>query len=123
MDVLNTQASDHLTKIQELKKKGVDLVISGGWSSMLSASRSYVDDNDMILVGTSSTSPCGLPIPNDRLYRMIPPESYLPNALASIMWSYGVKSVIILQRGDSWGDWDRSVIQASLDGEGWHLRW
>ena len=101
--VLNGEAGDHLIKTQEMKKMGIDLVISGGWSSMLSASRAYVNDNDMLLVGTTSTSPF-LTIPSERLYRMIPPDSNLPSALASIMWSYGIKSVIIFQRGDSWGD-------------------
>jgi len=102
MDALD-QAGVHLQKIQELKKMGVNLVISGGWSSMLSASLSVINDRDMLLVGTTSTSPSGLSNPNDRLYRMIPPDSALPNSLASIMWSYGVKSVIILHRSDSYG--------------------
>ncbi len=66
-DVVSTQPGEHLTKIQELKKEGVDLVISGGWSSMLSTIQNYVNDRNMLLVGTTSTSPYGLAIPNDRL--------------------------------------------------------
>ena len=56
-DVVSTQPGEHLTKIQELKKEGVDLVISGGWSSMLDLSFNYVNNNNMLLVGTTSTSP------------------------------------------------------------------
>jgi branched-chain amino acid transport system substrate-binding protein len=100
--VLNGQPMDHQEKVQELNEIGVDLVISGGWSSMLDLSFGYATDNDMLLVGTASTSPL-LSIPNDRLYRMIPPDSTLPNSLASIMWSYGIKNVIILYRSDSYG--------------------
>jgi ABC-type branched-subunit amino acid transport system substrate-binding protein len=91
------QDNVHLQKIQELKKMGVNLVISGGFSSMLSPVLSYVNDRNMLLVGVTSTSPWGLSIPNDHLFRMLPTTSDLPNALAGIMWSYGVKEVIIIQ--------------------------
>ncbi len=99
-----SQSGVHLQKLQELKGMGVDLVISGGWSSMLSDGLRYANEYDMLLVGTSSTSPWGLATPNDRLFRLLPPESAISSSLAGIMWSYGVKSVIILQRGDSWGN-------------------
>ncbi len=117
-DVVSTQPGEHLTKIQELKKEGVDLVISGGWSSMLSTIQNYVDDRNMLLVGTTSTSPYGLAIPNDRLYRMNPPDSTLPSQLASIMWSYGVKTVIIIQRGDSWGDGVAQQFETAWNAKG-----
>lgn len=99
-----SQSGVHLQKLQELKGMGVDLVISGGWSSMLSDGLRYANEYDMLLVGTSSTSPWGLATPNDRLFRMLPPESAISSSLAGIMWSYGVKSVIVIQRGDSWGN-------------------
>jgi branched-chain amino acid transport system substrate-binding protein len=99
-----SQGGVHLQKLQELKAMGIDLVISGGWSSMLSDGMSYANNNHMLLVGTSSTSPWGLATPNDRLFRMLPPESAISISLAGIMWSYGVKSVIVIQRGDSWGN-------------------
>jgi branched-chain amino acid transport system substrate-binding protein len=102
MDALN-QDGVHLQKLQAMKDMGINLVISGGYSSMLSASLSIINDRDMLLVGTTSTSPFGLSNPNDRLYRMIPPDSTLPDSFASIMWSYGIKDIIILHRGDSYG--------------------
>jgi branched-chain amino acid transport system substrate-binding protein len=102
MDALD-QAGVHLQKLQAMKDMGINLVISGGYSSMLSASLSVIKDRDMLLVGTTSTSPFGLSNPNDRLYRMIPPDSAIPYSMASIMWDYGVRSVIILHRGDAYG--------------------
>ena len=66
-----------------MKEVGVDLMISGGWSSMLDLSFNYVNNNNMLLVGTTSTSPL-LSFPNDRLYRMVPLDSHLPGTLASI---------------------------------------
>lgn len=81
---------------------GVNLVIGGGWSSQAQASLSYVNSNNMLLVSTSSTSPV-LAIANDRLFRLCPADSALAPALVDMIWSYGIKEVIIIQRGDSWG--------------------
>lgn len=102
MDALD-QAGVHLQKLQAMKDMGINLVISGGYSSMLSASLSVIKDRDMLLVSTTSTSPYGLSNQNDRLYRMIPPDTAIPRSMASIMWDYGVRSVIILNRDDAYG--------------------
>jgi len=120
MDALD-QDGVHLQKIQEMKKMGVNLVISGGWSSMISSSLSYVNDRDMLLVGTTSTSPWGLATPNDHLFRMLPPESALSTSLAGIMWSYGVKSVIIFQRSDSWGKGFVNIFEPAWIAKGGEL--
>lgn len=52
---------------------------------------------------SSSTSPT-LAIANDYLYRMCTADTALAPALANVMWAAGVKSIVIFQRGDSWGD-------------------
>jgi len=57
----------------------------------------------MLMWSYSSTSPT-LSIANDYLYRMCPSDAALAPALVDMMWSYGIKTVIIFQRGDSWGD-------------------
>lgn len=97
------QANVHLEKIQGFHSMGVNLVIGGGWSSQAQASLSYVNTHNMLLVSASSTSPY-LAIANDRLFRMCTPDTALAPALANVMWAAGVKSIVIFQRGDSWGD-------------------
>jgi len=97
------RANTHLEKIQRFHSIGVDLVIGGGWSSQAQASLSYINSNNMLLVSTSSSSPT-LAIPNDRLFRMCPADSHIAPTLANVMWAAGVKSIVIFQRGDSWGD-------------------
>lgn len=103
IDDAQGQANTHLEKIQGFHSMGINLVIGGGWSSQAQASLSYVNSNNMLLVSTSSTSPT-LAIANDRLFRMCPADTALTPALVDVMWGYGIKSVIIFQRGDSWGD-------------------
>ncbi len=97
------QDTTHLEKVQELKAAGVDLFIGGGWSSQAQGSLSYVNTHGMLMFSSSSTSPT-LAIANDNFFRMCTADSHLAPALADVMWAAGVKSVVIFQRGDSWGD-------------------
>jgi branched-chain amino acid transport system substrate-binding protein len=99
----NGQANTHLEKVQGFKSMGVTIFQGGGWSSQAQASLSYCNSNGMLMWSSSSTSPT-IAIANDNLFRMCPADSALAPALADVMWDYGIKSVIIFQRGDSWGD-------------------
>jgi len=99
----NGQANTHLEKVQGYKSMGVTIFQGGGWSSQAQASLSYCNSNKMLMWSSSSTSPT-LSIVGDYLYRMCPIDSALAPALVDVMWDYGIKSVIIFQRGDSWGD-------------------
>jgi len=96
-------AQTHLDLVTAFHESGVDLVIGGGWSSQAAASLNYVNINNMILVSYSSTSPT-IAIAGDRLFRFCPSDSSTAPSLIDMLWSKGIKSVVIIQRGDSWGD-------------------
>jgi branched-chain amino acid transport system substrate-binding protein len=81
----------------------VDIFIGAGWSSQGCAALSYVNSNKMLMLSPSSTSPTSA-IANDRFYRLCPADTALPPALADIILSYGIKELVIIQRGDSWAD-------------------
>jgi len=99
----NSQANTHLELVQALHNDGVDIFIGAGWSSMCCASLNYQNANHMLAISPSSTSPtCA--IANDSMFRMCPADSALAPALAKIIWSYGVKEVVLIQRGDSYAD-------------------
>jgi branched-chain amino acid transport system substrate-binding protein len=93
----------HLEKVKAFKSMGIELIIGGGWSSQAAASLSYVNENGMLLFSHSSTSPL-LAIPNDNLFRMAPTDLKQAPAIAEMLWSYGIKAVVFMQRGDAWGD-------------------
>jgi len=93
----------HLELAQKLHQNKVDVFIGAGWSSHGCATLSYANAKKMLMLSPSSTSPtCA--IANDRWYRICPADTALPSALADAIWSYGVKELIIIQRGNSWGD-------------------
>lgn len=111
------QANTHLEKVQGYKSMGVDIFEGGGWSSHAQSALSYVNTNNMLMWSTTSTSPT-LAIADDNLFRMCPADSALAPALVDVMWSYGIKSVIIFQRGDSWGDGIVNLFSPAWEAKG-----
>ncbi|MCX6648835.1 MAG: ABC transporter substrate-binding protein [Candidatus Bathyarchaeota archaeon] len=97
------QANTHLELVQQLRSENVKIFIGSGWSSQGCSSLSYVNSFKMLMVSPSATSP-SLAIANDRFYRMCTADTALPPALADAIWSYGIRELVIIQRGDSWGD-------------------
>lgn len=97
------QPNTHLEIVQKFKTSKVDVFIGAGWSSQGCGSLQYVNVNKMLMMSWSSTSPTSA-IANDRFFRMCPADSALAPALADVIWSYGIKELVIIQRGDSWGD-------------------
>ena len=103
IDDCQGQDSIHLEKIQGFKSGGITVVEAGGWSSQAQSALSYCNANGILMWSWSSTSPT-LAIANDNLFRMCTADSHLSPALADVMWAAGVKSIVLFQRADSWGD-------------------
>jgi branched-chain amino acid transport system substrate-binding protein len=97
------QANRHLELTQQLHDEGVDIIIGAGWSSQGCAALSYLNIHKMLMISPSSTSPTTA-IAGDRMFRMCPADTALAPALADILWDYGIKEVVFIQRGDSYGD-------------------
>jgi branched-chain amino acid transport system substrate-binding protein len=103
-------ASIALEKTQTYKAMGINIVQGHGWSSQCQASLSYVNENDMILVSSSSTSPI-LAIPNDYLFRTCPTDFVQGPAIATMFQTWGIKAVLTMHRADAWGDGIWNVLQ------------
>ncbi|MFW6109372.1 MAG: ABC transporter substrate-binding protein, partial [archaeon] len=103
IDDATGQAAVHLEKVQGYKSMDVDVFIGGGWSSQAQAALSYCNDNDMLMWSASSTSPL-LAIPDDNLYRMCPTDLIQAPAIAEMLWSHGIKAIVVIHRGDAWAD-------------------
>jgi len=57
----------------------------------------------MLLISPSSSSPL-LMIADDRLYRLAPTDFVQAPAMAEMLWSWGIKGVIVMHKGDAYGD-------------------
>ncbi len=103
IDDAQGQDNTHLEKVQGFKSAGITILEGGGWSSQAQSALSYVNENGMLMWSSSSTSPA-LAIANDNLFRMCAADTHLAPAMVNVMWAAGVRSIVIFQRGDSWGD-------------------
>jgi len=99
----DSQAAIHLEKTASFKEMDIRLLIGGMWSSQACASLSYCNENDMLLVSPSSTSPLKA-ISSDNLFRLCTTDVKIAPALVSILNSRNIEAVVVIQRGDSWAD-------------------
>jgi len=99
-----------LEKTQTYKAMGINLVQGHGWSSQCGAALSYVNENDMILVSSSSTSPL-YAIPDDMLFRTCPTDFVQGPAIATMFKTWGIKAVLTMHRADAWGDGIWNVLE------------
>jgi ABC-type branched-subunit amino acid transport system substrate-binding protein len=95
-------AQDETRRLYEL---GANLSVGYGWSSQLCASYNYFgEEHGMTVISTGSTSPLSCCRKEDRAFRLHPYEGDVLAPTALMIHSLGVTDVVILQRGDSWGD-------------------
>jgi len=92
-----------LEKISSLKAKNINIVLGPASSAEVSYVKGYADSNNMLIIsyGSSATA---LSIPNDNLYRLAPDTTQQGNAIANIIYSEGITTLIPIWRGDIWGD-------------------
>jgi branched-chain amino acid transport system substrate-binding protein len=114
IDTADGQAAIHLEKVQSFKAMDLSVFLGGGWSSQAQAALSYVNDNDMLMISSSSTSPL-LAIPNDRLFRTCPTDFVQGPAISNMWKSWGVDAILLFQRGDSWADGIYNVLIPELE--------
>jgi branched-chain amino acid transport system substrate-binding protein len=117
IDTADGQAAIHLEKVQSFKSMDVTIFLGGQWSSQAQASLGYVNDNDMLMISSSSTSPL-LAIKDDRLFRTCPTDLVQAPAIAEMWKSWGADAILILQRGDSWADGIYNVLIPVLQEQG-----
>ena len=93
-------------KFIEFKSEGIDLVIPGNGNYGVDITLSYAFDNGMVLVSATSNQTDFAQ--GQRDYRTpistLPRRGYTGSSLADLMWADGVRTAVILQPGDSWGD-------------------
>lgn len=117
VDSADAQAAIHLEKVQGFKAMDVNIFIGGFWSSQAQAALSYVNDNNMLMISSSSTSPL-LALPNDNLLRTCPTDVVQAPAIGEMLTTWGVEAVLVVHRGDSWADGIWNILEGELAGRG-----
>jgi len=97
-----TSSTEALTVVQTLSQAGIKVVIGPAASSQVKAVKSYVDDNKIVIISASSTSPT-LALPDDYIFRTVGSDAGQAKALADLVNSKDVKKVIVFHRDDEYG--------------------
>src|SRR4029077_20260721 len=98
--LVNSQA---LSDLQAFAASGISVVVGPLNSGAAQYVLSYANDHHIVLISPSSTSPT-LAIPADYLFRTVPNDAAQGSADGRMLWDRGAKSVIIIERHDSYGD-------------------
>jgi branched-chain amino acid transport system substrate-binding protein len=106
-----------LENTQAFKSMGINLIVGHGWSSQCQASLGYANQNDILLLSPSSTSPL-LAIPEDNLFRLCPTDLLQALTIAEMLRSYGIKALLVIQRGDAWADGIFNILEIEYKKKG-----
>jgi len=112
--------TDPETALQELKGLGrqqISMVIAAISSSELNAIKDYANANNIIIIGTASTSP-SLAIPGDNIIRLVPDDVNQGKAMAELLKLENISAIIPIARGDIWGEGLLNATKSSFEGYG-----
>jgi branched-chain amino acid transport system substrate-binding protein len=102
-----------LEKLKDLESKGIRIIIGPLTSTNVAAVKDYADENDLLIVSSSSTAP-SLAIPNDNMIRFVPDDTHQAEILAKQMWDDGKRVVIPIWRTDVYGNNLQSHLKESF---------
>ena len=99
------------------KDMGVNLIVGHESNRETSLSLQYVNTHDMLMISPSATAQ-ELAVIGDNLYRTCP--TYLAHTvvMAESMANWGIKSIVVIQRGDEWGDGIYNVFKEEFEARG-----
>ena len=92
-----------LQKLQSLYAQGVQLIVGPMSSAELRNLKGYADANRIVVVSQSSTAPA-LAIPGDYVFRLVTDDTFQGKVIAGLVKYAGIEHVVIMWRGDAWGD-------------------
>jgi branched-chain amino acid transport system substrate-binding protein len=106
-----------LQELKDLGGQGIRLVIAAISSSELYAIKDYADANNIIVIGTASTSPT-LAIPGDNVIRLVPDDVNQGKAMAELLKLENISLIVPITRGDVWGEGLLNATKSSFEGYG-----
>jgi branched-chain amino acid transport system substrate-binding protein len=96
---------------------GINLIVGHETSVECSLSLSYVNSHNMLMLSPSARGR-ELTIPGDNLFRTCPSEFAGTIVMAEALTSWGIRAVIVVQRGDAWGDGVYDIFKKEFEARG-----
>ena len=89
--------------VQTIIDSGAKIIIGPATSAALMSIKDYASNHNLILISPSSTTPA-LSIPGDNIFRFVPDDKNQAKFIAEKMWHDGIRVVIPMWRGDTFGN-------------------
>src|SRR5207302_9438406 len=102
-----------LAAIQDLDKRGVQIVIGPQSSAEVAMIKSYADAHDILVISQGSTA-SSLAIPVDNIFRFCPNDTREAEAIVALMWHDGIRAIVPLWRNDTGNNGLHDSVQAAF---------
>jgi len=89
-----------LEAIQDLDKRGVQIVIGPQSSAEVAMIKPYADAHNILVISQGSTA-SSLAIPGDNIFRFCPNDMREAEAIVALMWHDGIRTIVPLWRNDA----------------------
>lgn len=106
-----------LQQLEDLHAQGVRYVIGPMSSAAVSEIKNFADENDIVIISQSSTAGA-LAISGDNIFRFCPDDTQEGRAVATLMHTYGIKTVVPIWRDDAGNDGLQIATRASFEAMG-----
>ena len=112
-----TDPVESIETIEKLAESGVRIIIGPATSAAVMSVKDYANQHNIILISPSSTSPA-LSIANDNLFRFVPDDKNQAEFISNKMWNDGIRVVIPMWRGDTFGNELVKVMKMNFEKKG-----
>src|SRR6266478_7641652 len=92
--------SQALDAIKDLDSRGVNIVFGPQSSSEVAAIKPFADAHNILVISQGSTA-SSLSIPGDNIFRLCPNDIREAEAIVSLMWHDGIRTIVPLWRNDA----------------------
>ncbi|MCX6654968.1 MAG: hypothetical protein NTY03_07575 [Candidatus Bathyarchaeota archaeon] len=94
-----------LEAVGKMKKEvGVNIFLGFDYSEAMCASLSYANSAHLILMGVPLIHHSSTALPDDVMFRIAPNLRQIHNVVVALVGRIGFNGVLVIWRGDSWGD-------------------
>jgi branched-chain amino acid transport system substrate-binding protein len=109
--------SKALEAIQDLDKRGVQIIIGPQTSSEVRMIKPYADEHNILVISQGSTA-SSLSIPDDNIYRLCPDDRLEAEAIVALMQHDGIEHIVPLWRNDAGNNGLHDSVQAAFEALG-----
>jgi branched-chain amino acid transport system substrate-binding protein len=109
--------SKALEAIQDLGRRGVQIIIGPQTSSEVAMIKPYADEHNILVISQGSTAH-SLSIPDDNIYRLCPDDRLEAEAIVALMQHDEIQHIVPLWRNDAGNNGLHDSVQAAFQSHG-----